>query len=734
MVIPDLENPFFTAVVRGIELVLQAAGYTLLLANSDEDAARERNILETLRAEGVAGIIFVPINAARDAYRDVLAPPLHTVAVDRSPSNLRPDLVTVDNVEGTRAGVAHLLAMGHRDVALLGGPSRHSTAKERERGYEDALRAAGRPLRPSWCTTGISARGRLRRDEGVDRVAAPPDGGVRRQQPDDAGRVPRAARGRHPHSRGDAPRRLRRHALGDLAEPAADRGQPALAGDRIVGRRSAARPNRPAGSRHPAPDPGNEAGRQGVVRRLVAQGSREGESWPSRGQEMSAARCTPVLTTRSRRLAGGHRPLVVVAVPLSAAPAATAGDSIAGPVRGAPGDASRARDAGSRIEVQGRLIRFALHGHIRFDTLAELFRLHRRRGRPVAVRVRRGAPGVRGRTCMRRGVESRVVSMETELPLELAPDPHPGRARARGRQPRQAGDAPLVFKGQHWQLTADAYRDAFLRVRDRWSRSLNCWSASPSIPGRVLSNWYVIDEGIELFGATYDSTEHFWQAVKYHPDVTVGDLQRLLAAMRAIDWRPWVDALAADQAFYFANAYAVEFLKRNLARERLELVPRRARPRGRGRTNGRVTAQQRVDRAAWRADRVHRARREGAVGRSRRRAPSDRGVRRPAGRRRVPGRGRGARVARRPGISTRSTCPGTPAAAIGFLSAEFQALMLEIWKVKFLKIPRLGEVIRSTAGVRLDHFLNDGDSPDIPIPIYVGYLNRIREMAMEIRP
>jgi LacI family transcriptional regulator len=148
VVIPDLENPFFTAVVRGIEGVLQAAGYMLLLANSDEDAARERNILETLRADGVAGIIFVPINGARDAYREVLAPPLQVVAVDRSPSNLRPDLVTVDNVQGTRAGVEHLLALGHREVALLGGPSRHSTAKEREEGYALALQAAGRPIRP----------------------------------------------------------------------------------------------------------------------------------------------------------------------------------------------------------------------------------------------------------------------------------------------------------------------------------------------------------------------------------------------------------------------------------------------------------------------------------------------------------------------------------------------------------------------------------------------------------
>jgi LacI family transcriptional regulator len=148
VVIPDLQNPFFTEVVRGIDAVLQASRYTLLLSNSDEDTARERNILETLRAEGVAGIIFVPINGARDAYRQLLAPPVHTVVIDRLPSNLRADLVTVDNVEGTRIGVAHLIAMGHREVALLGGPSRHSTAAEREQGYQQALRGAGLPLRP----------------------------------------------------------------------------------------------------------------------------------------------------------------------------------------------------------------------------------------------------------------------------------------------------------------------------------------------------------------------------------------------------------------------------------------------------------------------------------------------------------------------------------------------------------------------------------------------------------
>ena len=153
------------------------------------------------------------------------------------------------------------------------------------------------------------------------------------------------------------------------------------------------------------------------------------------------------------------------------------------------------------------------------------------------------------------------------------------------------------FKGRHWQLATAAYRDAFLRVRDRWSRSLNCWSTSPSIPGRVLSNWFVIDEGIELFGATYDSTEHFWQAVKYHPDVTLGELRTSVSDLRAIDWRPWLEAMAADQEFYFANAYAVEFLKRNLAPEPLEWfeaeLGRVAAPDDRVRA-----AQQRIDRGS----------------------------------------------------------------------------------------------------------------------------------------
>ena len=69
---------------------------------------------------------------------------------------------------------------------------------------------------------------------------------------------------------------------------------------------------------------------------------------------------------------------------------------------------------------------------------------------------------------------------------------------------------------------------------------------------------------------------------------------------------------------------------------------------------------------------------------------------------------------------------------MGFISKEFRSLMLEIWKVKFLRMPRFREVITSIPqATRLEHFLNDGDSPDIPIPDYVSYLNQIRKMARE---
>ena len=148
VVIPDIENPFFTAVICGIEDVLRSAEYSLLLANSNEDAARERKNVEALQAEAISGMIFTPSGKDVGFYRELSDSGIPLVAVSRQVSGLNVDCVLVANREGARQAVAHLTQLGHQRIALISGPASISTAKERLKGYEQALRAAGIPASP----------------------------------------------------------------------------------------------------------------------------------------------------------------------------------------------------------------------------------------------------------------------------------------------------------------------------------------------------------------------------------------------------------------------------------------------------------------------------------------------------------------------------------------------------------------------------------------------------------
>ncbi len=354
------------------------------------------------------------------------------------------------------------------------------------------------------------------------------------------------------------------------------------------------------------------------------------------------------------------------------------------------------------IRKDGVTVRFAVHGFIEFSSLAELFPYidSQTRRWPGSSTLDDAARRRLGHELLRRGIESRVISMLDERPLETL------ITHTRTELQQALADVK--------EPVPRGFADAFLAVQEKWKHSLNCWSASPSIPGRVLSNWYPIEEGIRLYGATYDSTEHFWQSVKYHPDITVADLTDLLDAMEKIDWTPWLQRLDDDPAIYLPNAYAVEFLRHNLARERLEWfrqeltrakASRDEHPRliqQRGSAGLRFSAFE--EKVLWGdlADLFHLAYTFSQ--------PDD--------------------PFRKQLATHHFDAVYLEGRRMGFISDEFRELMLEIWKVKFLKMPRFQEVIRSIpVEIRLSHFLNDGDSPDIPIPVYVEYLNRIREMA-----
>ena len=354
------------------------------------------------------------------------------------------------------------------------------------------------------------------------------------------------------------------------------------------------------------------------------------------------------------------------------------------------------------LRKDGQIVRFAVHGFVEFESLAGLFTYVESQAQrwPGSADLDLAARRSLNRELLRRGVESRVISMVDERPLEALIT----HTRAELQEALDRVTEP----------TPAGYSEAFLEVQEKWSHSLNCWSASPSIPGRVLSNWYPIEEGIRLYGSTYDSTEHFWQSVKYHPEVTVAEVVELLGALENKEWASWLRHLDDDPKVYLPNAYAVEFLRHNLARERLqwfrqELARAGAHPEEHPRAiQQRTSALFRFtafeEKVLWGdlADLFHLVYTFSVA---------DDPIRQTLAAHHFDGIYLNGRK-------------------LGFISGEFRSLMFEIWKVKYLEMPRFGEVIRSIpAEIRLSHFLNDGDSPDIPIPVYVKYLNEIRDLA-----
>lgn len=145
VLIPNIQNPFFTGVLRGIEDLLQATDYTLILGNSDDNPTRERGYLDLLRAEGVGGLILVPGLEGARPYREVLDAGVPIVAIDRFVDDLEADSVTVANADGAAAAVRHLIGLGHRRIAIITGPENVSTATERLAGWSTAMKEAKLP-------------------------------------------------------------------------------------------------------------------------------------------------------------------------------------------------------------------------------------------------------------------------------------------------------------------------------------------------------------------------------------------------------------------------------------------------------------------------------------------------------------------------------------------------------------------------------------------------------------
>ncbi len=142
LLISDIRNPFFTDMVRGIEDVAYAAGYSVILCNAEEDPAKEASYLELAVAESVGGVILTPTTTSTDltVLRDAQIP---AVLADRTVKDPDVDSVMIDNAGGARRAIAHLIDGGYRRIACITGPLDKTTGSGRYAGYRSALRAAG---------------------------------------------------------------------------------------------------------------------------------------------------------------------------------------------------------------------------------------------------------------------------------------------------------------------------------------------------------------------------------------------------------------------------------------------------------------------------------------------------------------------------------------------------------------------------------------------------------------
>jgi LacI family transcriptional regulator len=146
VLIPDLNNPLFPPIVRGLEDRLAAAGYVALIGNTDSDDRRERIIFDQMRARHVDGLVLATARLRHPLLAEAARAEIPVVLINRLAQDYSFPSVTVDNERGVRMAISHLAGLGHRRLAHIAGPQEMSTGLSRYRGFVTAMEACGLPV------------------------------------------------------------------------------------------------------------------------------------------------------------------------------------------------------------------------------------------------------------------------------------------------------------------------------------------------------------------------------------------------------------------------------------------------------------------------------------------------------------------------------------------------------------------------------------------------------------
>lgn len=150
LVVPDISNPYFSEVARGVEHAAYADDYNVFLCNTEEDANREKAILISLAEKQVDGLLLVGSRLDQDTLINYLGYFAALVLVNRVLPNINASTIRADDISGSKLVIQHLVQRGHRAIGMLAGPERSFSGQVRTEGYRLALAEAHIQPDPNW--------------------------------------------------------------------------------------------------------------------------------------------------------------------------------------------------------------------------------------------------------------------------------------------------------------------------------------------------------------------------------------------------------------------------------------------------------------------------------------------------------------------------------------------------------------------------------------------------------
>lgn len=150
LVVPDISNPFFGEIARGVSNVAHSAGYGVVLSNTEGDTERERDYVNLLRRRRVDGLVLASVKADDPYVLELARSQTPYVLVSRLSGLIDAPFVVVDDRQGGRLAVEHLVSLGHTRIGFIGGPSDVQSSRDRMEATRETLKEYGAPTEQAW--------------------------------------------------------------------------------------------------------------------------------------------------------------------------------------------------------------------------------------------------------------------------------------------------------------------------------------------------------------------------------------------------------------------------------------------------------------------------------------------------------------------------------------------------------------------------------------------------------